>query len=43
MAAIQQSRGDALPAETRDVIYDIQLIRLPEATRFLDSPTPGTR
>ena len=36
MHAIQTSRGDALPAETRDVIYEIQLIRLPEAARFLD-------
>ena len=40
IAAIQDSRGDDLPAETRDVIYDIQLIRLPEATRYLYSELP---
>lgn len=34
MEAIQRSRGDALPAETREVIYEIKLIRLalPEET-----------
>jgi hypothetical protein len=28
MEAVQTARGDALPAETRDVIYEIQLVRL---------------
>jgi hypothetical protein len=28
MAAVQTARGDALPEETRDVIYEIQLVRI---------------
>ncbi|MFP4283787.1 MAG: hypothetical protein ACLFU2_14290 [Opitutales bacterium] len=34
-AAVQDARGDALPAETREVIYEIQLVRLPPVDRFL--------
>lgn len=29
---VQQARGNALPAETRDVIYEMQLIRIPPPT-----------
>lgn len=29
---VQQARGNALPAETRDVIYEMQLIRIPQPT-----------
>jgi hypothetical protein len=28
MNAVQSARGDALPDETRDVIYEIQLVRI---------------
>lgn len=37
MEAVQRARGDALPAETRDVIYEIQLIRLKDPLHPLDA------
>lgn len=35
MQAVQDARGEAMPAETKNAIYEIQLIRLPPARSFL--------
>ena len=37
MTAIQTTRGNALPDETREIIYEIQLIRLPPVQAFIPS------
>ncbi len=36
MAAVQAARGLAVPEETRDVIYEMQLVRLPPLKQFAE-------
>ncbi len=36
MRKIQAARGKAVPAETKEAIYEIQLLRLPRWQRFID-------